>query len=126
MAYARLPDHSPMEAPDEKDDLSIWSPRHLSHLFSYKLLFCASLALWIATLVTFGWVLAHRTSGYGNHAATLMPFPLGMTYVDMRLVLVMLTEISSAIACRHVRAKLKVSLHRQRCRRACLVGPDAQ
>ncbi|EFQ91546.1 hypothetical protein PTT_11592 [Pyrenophora teres f. teres 0-1] len=75
MAYARLSDHSPMEAPDEKDDLSIWPPRHLSRLFSYKTLFGASLALWIVTSATFGWVLAHRPCGYGNHAATLMPFP---------------------------------------------------
>jgi len=126
MAYARLSGHSPIEALDEKEHISIWPPRNLSRLFSYKTLFGASLALWIATSATFGWLLANRPSEYGNYAATPMPFPRGMTHVKRHVVSFMLTEMSSAITRRHVRTKRKISLHRNERRRACLVGADAQ
>jgi len=102
MAYVRLPGHSPIEVLDEKEHVSIWPPRNLSCLFSYKILFGASLALWIATSVTFGWLLAHGRPGYGNYAANPMPFPRGMKHVKRHAVPVMLTEMSSAITRRHV------------------------
>ena len=125
MSYARLPDHSPIEVPDEKEEFSTWPPRNLSRLFSYKFLFGASLALWIATSATLGWVLVHRPSGYGNHAATSMPFPPGTVHIKGYIVAVVLTEIFSATTRRRVRAEPKVSFHRRGFWTACLVDNNA-
>jgi hypothetical protein len=77
MAYARLSDDVSIQSSYEKAEPSE-SPLHsISTYFSYKNLFGTCLVLWIATSVTFAWVLGQKSSTYGNRAASLSPFPPG-------------------------------------------------
>jgi hypothetical protein len=81
MFYTRLPCDSPVDgSSNEKEDPIIRSRPCLLRFFSYRNLFGAALTLWITTSVVLGWVLAQKLAEYGNHVATLLPFPSSMNH----------------------------------------------
>jgi hypothetical protein len=79
MLYTRLPHDSLGDnLSSQKGDLTIRPQSDLFRFFLYRNLFGAALALWIATSIVLGWVLAQKPAGNGNHVVTLLPFPPGI------------------------------------------------
>ncbi|KAF1942729.1 hypothetical protein EJ02DRAFT_160641 [Clathrospora elynae] len=76
MSYSRIQDEfSEDSASDGKREVPIWPSRSSAHFFSYRSLFGATLALWIATSIALGWVIVKKGERHENHAATPLPFP---------------------------------------------------